>query len=134
MKERSVRVRHAFLTAVPDRHGGSQDDPGAVTAVVTHTIEVFIPDKLAFEQYLRACEIKEAAPRYSRMGYAFPGIREACPVCKAADCARWRGYYRRLIFCTEMEELRRIYVRVGRCRATGDAFSAVPSFLFDAGG
>lgn len=105
-----------------------------VTDVVTHTIEVPIPDKVAFDQYLRACEIKEAAPRYSRMEHAFPLIRGACPICQAPDCAQWRGYYRRLLFCTEMEVLARIYVRVGRCRATRKAFSAGPTFLSDAGG
>ncbi len=84
---------------------------------------------MAYEQYLRASEGKESAPRYSRMEYVFPEIREACPVCSGVACAQWRGYYARLIFCTEMESLRRIFIRTGRCRATGRAFSAVPSFL-----
>lgn len=84
---------------------------------------------MTFEQYLRACDAKEAAPRYSRMEYDFPEIHEACPICRGGDCAQWRGYYRRLIFCTEMEEIRRIFLRVGRCQATGRSFRAVPTFL-----
>jgi NADPH-dependent 7-cyano-7-deazaguanine reductase QueF len=100
---------------------------------VKHTIEIPIPDKMEFEKYLRANEAKEAAPRYSRMEYDFPEIKAACPICGNADCAQWRGYYRRLIFCTEMEELKRIYVRVGRCRKTKESFRAVPSFLSQAG-
>lgn len=89
---------------------------------------------MAFEQYLRASEGKEASPRYSRMEYAFPAIGESCPVCSAPACAQWRGYYARLIFCTEMEEIRRIFIHVGRCGRTGKGFSAVPSFLSDSGG
>ncbi len=89
---------------------------------------------MTFEQYLRACDAKEVAPRYSRLEYAFPEIRKACPVCQAPDCARWRGYYRRFIFCTEMEEIRRIFLRVGRCQATGESFRAVPSFLSTSAG
>lgn len=106
---------------------------GPVTDSVKYTVEVSIPDKMAFEQYLRASETKEAAPRYSRMEYGFPEIREACPICRARDCAQWRGYYRRLIFCTEMEELRKIFIRIGRCRSTGESFRAEPSFLSASG-
>jgi hypothetical protein len=97
------------------------------------TVEIPIPDKVAFEQYLRASEAKEVAPRYSRMEFAFPGIKEACPICGDADCAQWRGYYRRFIFCTEMEELKRIFLHVGRCQKTRESFLAYPSFLFQAG-
>lgn len=98
-----------------------------------NTIEIPIPDKVEFEKYLCASDAKGVAPKYSRMEYGFPDIKVACPICRSADCAQWRGYYRRLIFCTEMEELTRIYVRVGRCRRTKGSFRAVPSFLSQAG-
>ena len=97
------------------------------------TIEIVIPGKMTYEQYLRASEAKEVAPRYSRMEYAFPEIKEACPVCGETDCAQWRGYYRRFIFCTEMEELKGIFIHVGRCRKTKESFTATPSFLFQTG-
>ncbi|NJL26306.1 MAG: hypothetical protein HC902_14935 [Calothrix sp. SM1_5_4] len=33
----------------------------------------------------------------------WPDVRGGCPVCKAAGCATYRGYYVRLMFCPELE-------------------------------
>lgn len=133
MKERCVRMRVRYFIRRSGSSWATKTTRNPVTDVVIHTIEIPIPDKMEFEKYLRASEAKEMAPKYSRMEYDFPEIKEACPVCGDANCAQWRGYHRRFIFCAEMEELKRIFIHVGRCRKTRESFTAAPSFLFQTG-
>jgi hypothetical protein len=101
---------------------------------VKHSVEVLIPDKLAFDQYLAACEEKLAAEPYSRMRYPFPSLKESCSLCGGANCAHWRGYQTRLLFCSDMEVRGPILIHVGRCKKTGSSFQATPSFLSTTGG
>lgn len=63
------------------------------------------------------------------MSYKFPNIHKACPLCGKAGCVRWKGYYIRTMFCTELKYTGRIAIRVGECRGQNIDFSMFPSFL-----
>lgn len=94
------------------------------------TVVLQIPDKVGMNQYLLASEVYIQAKRYSRMAYPFPVISASCPLCKAAGCAIWRGYYERNLFCSEMDFFGKVAIHCGVCRTKREFFSMQPSFLF----
>lgn len=60
---------------------------------------------------------------------AWPDIHRDCPVCGETGCATFRGYYRRFMFCPELEVLGLIVIRTGFCRHQRFRFSLIPDFL-----
>jgi hypothetical protein len=63
------------------------------------------------------------------MNYPFPFVRLECPLCGAADCARWKGYFVREFFCRFLDYVGPIAIHVGHCDSKGCDFSYFPSFL-----
>ena len=60
---------------------------------------------------------------------SWPIIRDSCPICEAANCAIYRGYYSRFLFCSELEFTGRIVMRTGFCKSTQTRFSLMPEFI-----
>lgn len=60
----------------------------------------------------------------------WPEIRGHCPLCGKANCATFRGYYTRFLFCTELEFFGRVAIRTGYCKSQRRRFSFLPDFLF----
>jgi hypothetical protein len=63
------------------------------------------------------------------MKFAFPAISGQCPRCGQAACAVYRGYYRRLLLCPEMEFLGPVVIRTAYCRRRQERFALLPTFL-----
>lgn len=63
------------------------------------------------------------------MKYPFPKMRDQCPLCGRPECATYRGYYTRFLFCPEMEVAGRIVIRTGSCRSEGRRFALLPDFV-----
>jgi hypothetical protein len=59
----------------------------------------------------------------------WPNLAGLCPCCGGADCAIYRGYYTRFVFCPEMEFVGRLAIRTGFCRRLGRRFALLPDFL-----
>jgi hypothetical protein len=59
----------------------------------------------------------------------WPDIQQDCPVCGKAECATFRGYYQRFMYCPELEVLGLIVIRTGYCRRQRFRFSLLPDFL-----
>jgi len=59
----------------------------------------------------------------------WPDIRSSCPICSNAECAIYRGYYLRFLFCTELEFVDRIAIRTGYCKTKKERFTLLPSFV-----
>jgi len=89
-----------------------------------------VADKVGMNQYLLASEAYFKAKPYTSMEYTFPAISGCCPVCEGSECAIWKGYYTRYLFCSEIEYVGPVAIHWGRCKKTGLCFSVHPSFLF----
>jgi hypothetical protein len=63
------------------------------------------------------------------MSYPFPDIQAQCPICERAECAVYRGYYLRFMFCPEMEFVGKVAIRTGYCRHNDVRFSFLPDFM-----
>lgn len=63
------------------------------------------------------------------MQYPFPELGTRCPLCDGAGCAVYRGYYRRLLCCPEMEHFGRIVIRTAFCRTRRVRFALLPDFV-----
>ena len=59
----------------------------------------------------------------------FPEIKEKCPICGEADCARWKGYYLRNLNCFFLVYFGKVAIHCGECRDTGKNFSFLPDFM-----
>jgi hypothetical protein len=89
-----------------------------------------IGDKGEIEKYLRASENYLNDPGHRRsMKYPFPDIRADCPVCGKRQCATYRGYYLRQVFCPEMEFIGKVAIRTAFCRHRKTRFTLFPDFL-----
>jgi hypothetical protein len=83
-------------------------------------------------KYLAASDTYLAHPGHRRsMPFeGWPDIHDRCPVCAATGCATYRGYYRRLMVCHELEVAPGpVAIRTGYCRSTRRRFSLLPDFL-----
>lgn len=94
-----------------------------------HQILLKIISKTEMLQYLEASDRYQSAPKYRGMDYSFANIHDQCPVCGKKDCARWRGYYLRNIYCPEMAFIGKIAIHCGECRNQKKRFSMAPDFL-----
>ena len=63
------------------------------------------------------------------MSFNFPEIRLDCPVCHGSSCARWKGYYIRIMQDATLAVLGPIVIRYGRCMRLKTEFSFLPDFL-----
>ena len=59
----------------------------------------------------------------------WPNLAISCPLCQRAGCAVFRGYYKRLLFCPEMEFLGKLAVRTGFCKSLSQRFALLPDFV-----
>lgn len=59
----------------------------------------------------------------------WPDLARACPCCGGANCAVFRGYYTRLLFCPEMEFVGRVVIRTGYCCREDRRFALLPDFV-----
>ena len=60
---------------------------------------------------------------------SWPNLTLRCPRCGGVDCAVYRGYYTRLVFCPEMEFFGRLVIRTGYCKTKKLRFALLPDFL-----
>ncbi len=60
---------------------------------------------------------------------SWPKIHEQCPLCGEASCATYRGYYKRFMFCTELEVFGLVTIRTAFCRCARTRISFLPDFL-----
>lgn len=63
------------------------------------------------------------------MSYPFPNVRQCCPLCGNAGCARWKGYFVRSVICGDLEYAGPVAIHVGHCKELGTDFSYFPDFL-----
>jgi hypothetical protein len=63
------------------------------------------------------------------MKYRFPDLRASCLVCGKPECAVYRGYYLRQVYCPEMEFMGKLAIRTAFCRTEGTRFTLFPDFL-----
>ena len=59
----------------------------------------------------------------------WPDIQTQCPVCGKAVCAVYRGYYKRFMYCTELEFFGLVVIRTGFCKREKKRFNLLPTFL-----
>jgi hypothetical protein len=63
------------------------------------------------------------------MSYCWPNLRDQCLLCGIAGCrANYRGYYRRILFCPEMEFLGSLVIRTAYCPSQRVRYSLSPDF------
>lgn len=95
------------------------------------TVTIRIHDKAAALKYIEASDayLLDPGHRKSMVYHEWPDIRKSCPLCKSPGCAVYRGYYSRLLFCTELEFLGLLAIRTGYCKSTQTRFSLTPDFV-----
>lgn len=59
----------------------------------------------------------------------WPDISQICPICGHSNCAVYRGYYSRFLYCTELEFVGRIALRTGYCKFKKLRFTLLPDFM-----
>ena len=60
---------------------------------------------------------------------AWPDLSARCLLCHTADCAIYRGYYTRYLFCPEMEFLGLLVIRTAYCKKFDVRFTLLPDFV-----
>lgn len=60
----------------------------------------------------------------------WPRLSEGCPICSGVQCAIYKGYYIRLMYCPELEYVGPVVIRTGMCKSQRTCFSFLPDFLF----
>lgn len=90
-----------------------------------------ITDKATAAKYLSASEEYLADPRhYKSMVFSdWPDLSPACPLCGSSDCAIYRGYYQRRLYCPELEYFGPVVIRTGYCKSKRVRFTLFPDFL-----
>lgn len=59
----------------------------------------------------------------------WPVISEGCPICSGLECAIYKGYYIRELYCFELEYLGPVVIRTGLCKSQRVRFTLMPDFL-----
>ena len=59
----------------------------------------------------------------------WPQLAEGCPICSGLQCAIFKGYYQRKLYCPDLEYLGPVVIRTGLCKSRRIRFSLLPDFL-----
>ena len=59
----------------------------------------------------------------------WPNLKNACMLCGAPECAIYRGYYSRFMFCAELEFVGKVVIRIAFCKTLQKKYVLFPDFL-----